>query len=148
MHEFIVKVLILFNTCTILGYVRHSWAESLSIIPQCLHIDTYSALTVNYTNYTQSRSINTIMYTMAVNYIQSLNTQVSCILWLQIFISLKFASHQKLTSHCKCTACSYLIWVHWFQVYYCITWSRHASCSQSFSPWYCKGPLPVHSLPI
>jgi len=87
MHEFIVKVLILFNTCTILGYVRHSWAESLSIIPQCLHIDTYSALTVNYTNYTQSRSINTIMYTMAVNYIQSLNTQVSCILWLQIFIS-------------------------------------------------------------
>jgi len=80
MHEFIVKVLILFNTCTILGYVCHSWAESLSIIPQCLHIDTYSALTVNYTNYTQSRSINTIMYTMAVNYIQSLNTQVSCIL--------------------------------------------------------------------
>jgi len=53
------------------------WAKSLSIIPECLHIDTYSVITVNYTNYTQFKYVNTIMYTMAAKYtkyIQSLNT--------------------------------------------------------------------------
>ena len=75
------------------------WAKSLSIILGCLHIDTYSVITVNYTNYTQSRYVNTIVYTMAAKhtkYIQSLNTYSSIMYTVTSKIYIwNFAGHHK-----------------------------------------------------
>ena len=124
----------------------HSWMPAYGHIYSCNH-NTY--ITVNYTNYTQSRSVNTIMYTMAANYtnhIQSLKLILKYRVYYDSkYLSLKFAGHHKLTSYCKCTACTYdFIDLKYYHMIMSCLWS----CSQSFSPRYYKRPLPVHPLPI